>query len=137
MDEHDFDQILQTDFHPNVHTADHHHLRLDDDRADDHADAAEGNDQQPQAAVEEAAIDPALHDSSPVEFPPESPPETLPPGVKGIQQPKSISSMSVEERKQRQRDQNRLAARRARKKKQGALYVVLILACMTSGADDV
>lgn len=124
MDENDFDQILQTDFHPNVHTADHHHLHLVEEEEDHHAqdvvplvnDVDVGVEIKQSQQNMEDVIDPTLHE------PEEEEPPIISPPVKRLPRDPE-SHLSPDEKKRIQREQNRMAAIRSRRKKQGQLCV--------------
>lgn len=126
MDEHDFDQILQTDFHPNTAPAPEHHVHvqpMQDVQVHEHEGIHEHDVNQYINPNEEdehgdIIIESAFHDSSALDRPE---PELPSPLRKGRDRSDSDPSLTAGEKKRKQRELNRLAASRSRKKKHGEL----------------
>lgn len=132
MDEHDFDQILQTDFHPNTAPPAEHHTpvqvqvqpvqEVSEDVSLDNA-TTEG------AKPEEYTLEHVQleHDSSAINRLESGSPLPQPSQSVDREGSASDANLTAGEKKRKQRELNRLAASRSRRKKQGELYATGLL----------
>lgn len=137
MDEHDFDQILHTDFHPNTAPRAEHHIQVQQVQQEPepepvqeqevhehvhHDDPPFQQDEPVEYTLDHVQLE---HDSSAIDrFESGSPnPLQSPTQSGGRNGSKSDTHLTAAEKKRKQRELNRLAASRSRKKKQGELYV--------------
>ena len=143
MDEHDFDQILQTDFHPNTAPPAEHHSQVQQQQ--DQAQQVEASQREIEVANVQHVDDTRAREDKPEEYTLEhvqqlepehdlsatdryesGSPHARPQSV-GREGSGSDVNLTVADKKRRQKELNRLAASRSRKKKQGELYVLYVL----------